>query len=62
MRRHGLVLPSRTITLDPGDRAYPKAAIRHKLRSLGTRAADLLLVSGGHDTPDHARAAHSPPL
>ncbi|MFF8592124.1 helix-turn-helix domain-containing protein [Streptomyces sp. NPDC015220] len=55
-----LVLPSRTITLDPGDCAYFKATTPHKLRSLGTRRATvLLLVSSDHDTPGDTRPPHS---
>ncbi|QRX95045.1 cupin domain-containing protein [Streptomyces noursei] len=55
-----LILPSRTIALDPGDCAYFKATTPQKLRSLGTRrAAVLLLVSSDYDTPDGARPPHS---
>lgn len=56
--RAELILPSRTITLDPGDCAYFKATTPHKLRSLGTRRATvLLLVSSDYATPDDARPA-----
>ncbi|MBV2151256.1 helix-turn-helix domain-containing protein [Kitasatospora sp. SUK 42] len=55
-----LILPSRVITLDRGDCAYFKATTPHRLRSLGTRRATvLLLVSHDHDTPDDARPPYS---
>ncbi|MFJ8210678.1 helix-turn-helix domain-containing protein [Streptomyces sp. NPDC096033] len=56
-----LILPSRVISMDVGDCAYFKATTPHKLRSLGTRrAAVLLLVSGDDDTTgDGAQLAHS---
>ncbi|MFF9322904.1 helix-turn-helix domain-containing protein [Streptomyces sp. NPDC014735] len=58
--RAELILPSRTITLDPGDCAYFKATQPHKVRSLGPeRAAVLLLVSDDHA---HADAANAPRL
>ncbi|MFE4588818.1 helix-turn-helix domain-containing protein [Streptomyces laurentii] len=58
--RAELILPSRTLTLDPGDCVYFKATTPHKLRSLGTgRATVLLLVSSDHDTADDARPPHS---
>lgn len=54
--RAELILPDRTIPLDPGDCAYFKATTPHKLRSLGPeRAAVLLLVTTDHDTPAHTR-------
>ncbi|KUF18329.1 DNA-binding protein [Streptomyces silvensis] len=60
--RAELILPSRTITLGPGDCAYFKATQPHKLRSLGTeRAAVLLLVSDAH-AHVHADAAAAPGL
>ncbi|MEV4441559.1 XRE family transcriptional regulator [Streptomyces sp. NPDC049577] len=58
--RAELILPSRVITLDTGDCVYFKATTPHKLRSLGTRRATvLLLVSSDYETADGARIAHS---
>ncbi|MFE7589909.1 helix-turn-helix domain-containing protein [Kitasatospora sp. NPDC057512] len=55
-----LVLPSRAITLDPGDCVYLKATTPHRLRSLGTRRATvLLLVSSDHGASDDARPPYS---
>lgn len=39
-----LILPSRSITLDPGDCAYFKASTPHKVRSIGARRAAVLLL------------------
>ncbi|MFE7130725.1 helix-turn-helix domain-containing protein [Streptomyces sp. NPDC057638] len=42
--RAELILPSRTITLEPGDCAYFKATTPHKVRSLGPERATVLLL------------------
>ncbi|MEU7241169.1 helix-turn-helix domain-containing protein [Streptomyces sparsogenes] len=58
-----LIVPSRTITLASGDSAYFKASTPHKVRSLGTRrAALLLLVTNDHADPDTPQTprAHLP--
>ncbi|MFV2117926.1 helix-turn-helix domain-containing protein [Streptomyces sp. Act-28] len=48
--RAELLLPSRSIRLEPGDSVYFKATTPHKVRSLGDdRAALLLLVSDALD-------------
>ncbi|KOT61458.1 MULTISPECIES: helix-turn-helix domain-containing protein [Streptomyces] len=45
-----LLFPARSLTLGPGDSAYFKATTPHKVRSLGTeRAAVLLLVCDDRD-------------
>ncbi|MBL1110031.1 helix-turn-helix domain-containing protein [Streptomyces sp. 5-8] len=55
-----LILPSRTITLHPGDCAYFKATTPHKVRSLGAeRAALLLLVADDQFHPDAPQGPHS---
>ncbi len=55
-----LVLPSHAITLEPGDSAYFKGTTPHKVRSLGTRrAALLLLVTGDPAGPDAPQVPHS---
>ncbi|MEE1930768.1 XRE family transcriptional regulator [Streptomyces sp. TRM 70351] len=47
-----LLLPSRSISLAPGDCAYLKATTPHKMRSLSAeRAAVLLLVCDDHTAP-----------
>ncbi|TWF74031.1 XRE family transcriptional regulator [Streptomyces capillispiralis] len=54
-----LILPSHSITLDPGDCAYFKATTPHKVRSLGARrAALLLLVADDPAVPDAPQVPH----
>ncbi|GHF54294.1 DNA-binding protein [Streptomyces mashuensis] len=59
--RAELILPSRVVTLDTGDCVYFKATTPHKLRSLGTKRATVLLLvtNSDDDTADGARIAHS---
>ncbi|PLW71198.1 helix-turn-helix domain-containing protein [Streptomyces sp. SCUT-3] len=58
--RAELLLPSRSIALEPGDSAYFRATVPHKVRSVGTERAALLLLVCDDRTGAEASHPHLP--